>query len=404
MIDFILCPHSCKSLLQDSRSYTGTKLTSDHHLVVVCANIFRVFGVWGKCTRTTTKSIHYATQQLAEPIVRLEYQLRLAQSVAELPLKGKPAQEQWQNIADAIHSAVESAIGTIPPTRCHRHQFCPELAQMSAKQRDVRLCINITTDNQQRQQLKQQHNSVLHDMRRKALANSSAILDERAAEVERLHDGARMFRVVRLLCRRPHLQAVVHDEHGHTVDPAEVGRRVTEYFDQQFRDDVAIGLPAFKGDNQPLKQPIEASEVNSTMKKLNNARACEYGSLPGELLKYAADQLDAPLAALFNQSLEHGQPLELGRGILILLQKPGKPIGALSSLIRLIVLLTTLCKVLSLVTIWWYWNKFPARSIPIFQQDRVASGMAEALLLLCLITTGWQLSLKNIRRPWRYWE
>ncbi len=240
-------------------------------------------------------------------------------------------------------------------------------------------------------------------MRRKALANASAILDELAAEVERLHDGARMFRMVRLLCRRPHLQAVVH-EHGHTVHPAEVGRQVTEYFEQQFRDDVAIGLPAFKGDNQPLKQPIEASEVNSAMKKLINARACEYDSLPSELLKYAADQLDAPLPALFNQSLEHGQPLELGRGILILLQKPGKPIGALSSLMRPIVLLTTLRKVLSMVTICWYWHKFPARSIPIFQQDRVASGMAEALLLLCLITTGWQLSLKNIRRPWRYWE
>ena len=75
MIDFILCPHSHKSLLQDSSSYAGTKLTSDHRLVVARANISRVFGVWGKCTRTTTKSIHYATQQLAEPVVRLEYQL-----------------------------------------------------------------------------------------------------------------------------------------------------------------------------------------------------------------------------------------------------------------------------------------------------------------------------------------
>ena len=75
----------------------------------------------------------------------------------------------------------------------------------------------------------------------RALANASVILDERAAEVERLHDGARMFRAVRLLCRRPHLQAGVHDEHGHTIeDPAEVGRRVTEYFGQQFRDDVEL--------------------------------------------------------------------------------------------------------------------------------------------------------------------
>ena len=113
---------------------------------------------------------------------------------------------------------------------------------------------------------------------------------------------------------------------------------------------MGIGLPAFKGDNQPLQRSIEASEVNSARKKLNNARACGYDSLPGEFLQNAADHLDAPLAALFNQSLEHGQPLELGRGILILLQKPGKAIGALSSL-RPTVLLTTLRKVLSLVVL-----------------------------------------------------
>ena len=146
MIDSILCPHSHKSLLQDSRSYDGTKLTSDC-LVVVRANISRVFGVWGKCTRTTTKSIHYATQQLAEPVIRLEYQLCLAQSVADLLLKAKPAQEQWQNITDATRSAAESTIGTIPQ---------PNAINISSVQswhrcllsRDLCLCINNTTDDQ----------------------------------------------------------------------------------------------------------------------------------------------------------------------------------------------------------------------------------------------------------------
>ncbi len=63
--------------------------------------------------------IHYATQQLAEPVVRLQYQLRLAQSITGIPLKDKPAQEQWQNITDTIHSAAESTIGTIPPSQHH---------------------------------------------------------------------------------------------------------------------------------------------------------------------------------------------------------------------------------------------------------------------------------------------
>ena len=128
---------------------------------------------------------------------------------------------------------------------------------MSAKQRDLHLRINNTTDDQQRQQLKQKCNSVLHAMRRKVLANVSAILYECAAEVERLHDGDQMFCAVHLPYRRPYLQAVVHDEHGRTIeDPIEVGRRVTEYFGQQFLHNVAVGLPAFKGGYQPLQQPI----------------------------------------------------------------------------------------------------------------------------------------------------
>ncbi len=154
---------------------------------------------------------HYATQQLAELVVRLEYQLHHSKCCCRPTTQRQTPQDQWQNIADAIHSAAESTIVTIPPTQRHKHHFCPELAQMSAKQRDLRLRINNTTDNQQWQQLKQQHNSVLHAMRRKALANASAILDERAKEVERLHDGALMLCAICLLCHRPHLQAVVHD-------------------------------------------------------------------------------------------------------------------------------------------------------------------------------------------------
>ena len=80
---------------------------------------------------------------------------------------------------------------------------------------------------------------------------------------------------------------MVHDEHGCVVeDSVKVGKRVTEYFGQQFLTTVAVGLPAFKSDIRPLDQPIEANEVNSAMKKLNNGRACGYDSLrmPGELI------------------------------------------------------------------------------------------------------------------------
>lgn len=82
--------------------------------------------------------------------------------MTDLQLNEKPAQEQWQHITGAIQSAAKSVIMTIPPCKHCKHQFYPNLAQMSAKQRDLN--IPNTTDDQQHRQLIQQHNSVLHAM------------------------------------------------------------------------------------------------------------------------------------------------------------------------------------------------------------------------------------------------
>ena len=97
--------------------------------------------------------------------------------------------------------------------------------------------------------------------------------------------------------------------------------------------------------------PVDPKEVEASPKKLNNGRACGYDSMPAELLKYAAEILAQPIADIFNQSIEEHQPLGIGRGVLILLQKPGKKQGPMSILIPSIVLLTTLHKTLSLLVL-----------------------------------------------------
>ena len=131
-------------------------------------------------------------------------------------------------------------------------------------------------------------------MRKKVLANVRVLLDERTAEVEKLHNGAKTFCAVCLLCRGPYLQVVVHDEHSCVIeDPVKV--------DNCRRPESKFG--AFSNLCRPLEQPIEANEVNSAMKKFNCASG--YDSLPGEFIKYAASQLNTSVAAIFNKALEH---------------------------------------------------------------------------------------------------
>ncbi|KAK2142347.1 hypothetical protein NP493_4925g00004 [Ridgeia piscesae] len=67
-------------------------------------------------------------------------------------------------------------------------------------------------------------------------------------------------------------------------------------------------------------------------------------------LKYAPAELSRLIADTFNDVFEKHQPLNIGTGVLIALQKPGKPIGPLKNL-RPIVLLTILRKTLSLITL-----------------------------------------------------
>ena len=70
-----------------------------------------------------------------------------------------------------------------------------------------------------------------------------------------------------------------------------------------------------------------------------------------ELLKYAASVISTPLANIINMMFEQHIALDsLGKGILIALPKPRKPVGPLSSLPP-IVLLNCTRKVISLAAL-----------------------------------------------------
>ncbi len=100
--------------------------------------------------------------------------------------------------------------------------------------------------------------------------------------------------------------------------------------------------------NKKLNSPITTLEVQAATSKLRNGRALGPDGMPGELLKYGSTELHTQMAKIYNEMFEKGEDLELGRGTLIVLPKPGKPPELLSS-VRPIVLLTTLRKTLSLI-------------------------------------------------------
>ena len=109
-------------------------------------------------------------------------------------------------------------------------------------------------------------------------------------------------------------------------------------------------LPAFTGVPLPLTMPITPVEVQRAISKPNSGRACCLDDLPADLLKSTADLIAPSVAAICNESLEHHDPSDISKGLLILLQTPGKPVGPLTS-VRPIVLLSSLRKALSLIVV-----------------------------------------------------
>lgn len=94
------------------------------------------------------------------------------------------------------------------PTEARHHTiYCSELNKMSIPQKELRLRINYITDTTQKATLKQERLILLHALRRRAIEKGSARLNELAAEGDRLHDGTKVFRSVRLLTRKPYVRS-----------------------------------------------------------------------------------------------------------------------------------------------------------------------------------------------------
>jgi hypothetical protein len=162
-----------------------------------------------------------------------------------------------------------------------------------------------------------------------------------------------MFRAVKELTSDKKKALVIKNDADEVVaQPKEAAEIVAKYFHSLFFNSAYSSLSNLSNSpsNKSLNSPITTAEVQAATSKLRNGRAVGPDGLPGELLKYGSTELHMQMAQIFNEMFEKGEDLELGRGTLIVLPKPGKPPGLLSSL-RPIVLLTTLRKTLSLIVL-----------------------------------------------------
>ena len=127
-----------------------------------------------------------------------------------------------------------------------------------------------------------------------------------------------------------------------------------------------------------LAEHITPKEGQCVIDKLNSARASGYDDIPAELFNCTTDLLAHTIANIFNSALEVHEQRELGKGVLILLHKPGKPTGPLT-ILRPIVLLSVLRKTLSLIVLTRITLKIDVYLSPSQSGFRLRCSMADVI-------------------------
>ena len=167
-----------------------------------------------------------------------------------------------------------------------------------------------------------------------------------------------MYKAIKQMVREKPQTIIVNDAEGTTCNEKRVTEEITKHFNNMFNTDTA---KEFFARPQPMQQPFTAEEVKTAANRLKNNKSAGIDDITAEHLKHAPQEVYQEIADIFNNIAETGEfPVELNTGILIPLQKPGKPKGPPGNL-RPIVLLTMLRKLLAICMIKRSGSKIDAR-------------------------------------------
>ena len=253
--------------------------------------------------------------------------------------------EAWGQLKGIILRVAEKTLGPAKRTTAKNRTYDPNIQKMSEEQRNLRLKINNTQNEDSRKKLKTARNKILHNIAKHVLELRNTELDNKAEEINQAQDSARMFKALKELEHKQYENPKVYDEHQKfLMNPNDILDAITRHFQNKFFAEEKEIITAFPGEPKPVRKPISISEVTAALKKLNNNRAAGKDNIPGELLKYGANCISPTIAKIFNNALENHE-LDINTGLLLSLQKPGKEKGPLKNLTP-ITLLNTIRKTL----------------------------------------------------------
>ena len=236
-------------------------------------------------------------------------------------------QQKWNEAVSTLTKTAEEIIGmknTVNNNNNRTHD--DEIDKMSNAQKKLRLLISSCIDVEKVQNMRTDRNILLKEIEKKTLENREVEIDKMVREIDKIQDEAKMFKAVKTLSRKNFENPFIHDKDGkHISNPQEIYNTVRDHFKNHFYDEDIQTLPAFIGEPKKLTKAKTINAVTRAIKKLNNNRAAVPDGISAELVKYAPIEVHKFICDILNDVLENHNDLDLGRGCIVALQKPGKP-------------------------------------------------------------------------------
>ena len=336
-IDYILVRKNRAIRVDNARSYGGMTTPSDHKLVMMTCIMKRP----------------YIPKKKYNPQINIEnlkgavadqYRNILDEKLRNIPDSNNDI--KWKQIAEVMNETALSVLGKKPK---HRYNVSEEIAQLSEKQKSIRLNIENCLDENRRQRLRRERNEIMREIHQKMKKHEEKRIESKLRDIESSkNDSSRMFRAIKEIQRnKPKPSLLIKTVNGgYTINEKEQSEIIATYFKNQFYKNT----PPSNTNVEPVQmlQPFTATEVEKAIKKLRNNRSAGDDGIKAEMLKFAPNILHELIAEIYNKISETGEyPSELTLGTVIPIQKPGKQKGPVKNL-RPITLLSMVRKILAI--------------------------------------------------------
>ena len=97
---------------------------------------------------------------------------------------------EWQFIKKCVLDSAETTAGTIKISKKVNRTYDAQIAELSTKQKQIRLRIQNTLADRERARLKKERNKVLHNIREKCIRRRNDELDKIVEDIEANHETA----------------------------------------------------------------------------------------------------------------------------------------------------------------------------------------------------------------------